>query len=122
MKSTLIPLLLTTILTLSSALPHLNPAANAISAPDEAKAKACNYGWCGAPFCSPVCGPFEGVWRGLAARAADTEALPVPEELSEARKKKKHCNYGWCGAPFCSPLCGPHESDEELVERTAEPE
>lgn len=76
--------------------------------PEEAKTKPCRRGRCGAPFCSPKCGPDESD-KGLVGRTAE------PEEA-----KTKPCHHGWCGAPFCSPECGPHGSEEALAERAAE--
>lgn len=76
--------------------------------PEEAKTKPCRRGWCGAPFCSPECGPDESD-KGLVGRTAE------PEEA-----KTKPCHHGWCGAPFCSPECGPHGSEEALAERAAD--
>lgn len=75
---------------------------------EEAKTKPCHHGWCGAPFCSPECGPDE----------SDEELVERTAEPEEA--KTKPCHYGWCGAPFCSPECGPHGSEEVLAERAAD--
>jgi hypothetical protein len=76
--------------------------------PEEAKTKPCHHRWCGAPFCSPECGPDE----------SDEELVERTAEPEEA--KTKPCRHGWCGAPFCSPECGPRGSEEALAERAAE--
>ena len=76
--------------------------------PEKAKTKPHHHGWCGAPFCSPECGPHE----------SDEELVERTSEPEEA--KTKPCHYGWCGVPFCSPECGPHGCEEALAERAAD--
>ncbi|KAF2488634.1 hypothetical protein BU16DRAFT_568157 [Lophium mytilinum] len=74
----------------------------------EATPDDCNHGWCGAPFCSPECGPNGKEKRDVAEKRQE---VPPTDIVADADK----CNHGWCGAPFCYPECGPNGKEKRDV-------